>query len=197
MPSPGTSDREAAAWEAAAGPFLSGAPPSLTFAPRPADPSAAAGKAAAATPSIADLRARAAETPLPPPQRKVLEGVLLLWHDHWEAAHEVAQSHEGQSDHDLLHAIGHRREGDYPNAGYWFRSAGRHPAHAALSRSATALLPSDHPLRSILLPGGQWSPTAFNAQVKRAVSVPSPQEETLIRLQALEMRLFAGWLLSG
>jgi hypothetical protein len=43
----------------------------------------------------------------------------------WEKAHAIAQSHEGDPDHDWLHALCHRIEGDDANAGYWYRRAGR------------------------------------------------------------------------
>lgn len=155
----------------------------------PADP-----EARAALPA-AEVRSLTLAAPLPPPRRKVLEGLSLLWHDHWDAAHAVAQSHEGQPDYDLLHAIGHRREGDYPNADYWFRSAGRHPAFGRLAAAAEPLL-AGSPLRGILLPGGAWSAQAFTAEVRKAAK-GGVHAELLVRLQALEMRGFAGWLLSA
>lgn len=189
MPTHG--DIENAAWLSAAENFLLGSPPSLTFAPRTRDPSAPPAL------TIAEAKALAVSAPIPPPRRKILEGLILLWHDHWEAAHAVAQSHEGQSDHDYLHAIGHRREGDYPNADYWFGSAGKHPASAALASAAATALPEGHPLRPLLLPGGRWASKAFTAEVRRAATGDSPHTEDLSVLQALEMRLFAGWLLAG
>ena len=42
----------------------------------------------------------------------------------WTAAHEIAQSHEGEPLFDALHALLHRIEGDNWNAGYWDRRAG-------------------------------------------------------------------------
>ncbi|MGJ7030602.1 hypothetical protein [Niabella hirudinis] len=42
----------------------------------------------------------------------------------WEAAHQVAQDHEGERDFDRLHAWLHRVEGDQWNADYWYRRAG-------------------------------------------------------------------------
>lgn len=42
----------------------------------------------------------------------------------WEAAHEIAQDHEGEAIFDAIHALLHRIEGDLPNAGYWDRRAG-------------------------------------------------------------------------
>ncbi|AHF15773.1 hypothetical protein [Niabella soli] len=42
----------------------------------------------------------------------------------WEAAHNIAQDHEGTKDFDRLHAYLHRVEGDEWNANYWYRRAG-------------------------------------------------------------------------
>jgi len=42
----------------------------------------------------------------------------------WEAAHQIAQDHEGERLFDSLHALLHRIEGDSFNASYWDRQAG-------------------------------------------------------------------------
>jgi hypothetical protein len=57
------------------------------------------------------------------------DGFILLkalFHDEqgdWEAAHDIAQSHEGTLLYDHLHAYLHRKEGDTWNANYWYRRA--------------------------------------------------------------------------
>ena len=43
----------------------------------------------------------------------------------WDAAHEIAQRHEGDATADWLHAVLHKIEGDAGNARYWYRRAGR------------------------------------------------------------------------
>jgi hypothetical protein len=43
----------------------------------------------------------------------------------WDKAHEIAQAKEGEPDHDWLHALCHRIEGDDGNADYWYRRSGR------------------------------------------------------------------------
>lgn len=45
--------------------------------------------------------------------------------DHWQKAHEIAQSNEGEPAHDWVHALVHRIEGDESNARYWYRRAGK------------------------------------------------------------------------
>lgn len=40
----------------------------------------------------------------------------------WEAAHQIAQSNEGQYPYDKLHAYLHRIEGDTVNARYWYKN---------------------------------------------------------------------------
>jgi len=54
-------------------------------------------------------------------------GSLLraLWHDakgEWKRAHEIVQEQEGR-DAAWVHAYLHRKEGDHPNADYWYRRA--------------------------------------------------------------------------
>ncbi len=61
---------------------------------------------------------------------------LWLRFDFLDAAHEVAQRNEGDADHDIWHAIMHRREPDAWNAKYWWRRVGAHPVLAELRRRA-------------------------------------------------------------
>src|SRR5687767_6536437 len=122
--------------------LLTGGPPALDLGPR----------SGVLTP--AEARARARGIPLPAARGELLTGLALLWHDDWHGAHAVAQAHEGRSDFDLLHAIGHRREGDFGNSRYWFRSAGRHSCFPLLEAALARELAPDSPLREALLPKG-------------------------------------------
>jgi hypothetical protein len=57
-----------------------------------------------------------------------------LWHDahgDWETAHTLAQEAAGR-DGAWVHAYLHRKEGDEPNAGYWYARAGRPAAGGSL-----------------------------------------------------------------
>jgi hypothetical protein len=118
-------------------------------------------------------------------------GLLLLWHDHWDAAHKVAQRDEGDPDHDHLHAIAHRREGDFGNAGYWVRGAGEHASYPLIAARVAPLL-EKHSLREKLLPDGEWDPLAF----VRAVNLgrKGPDEALLRAIQAEEIIGYYDWL---
>ena len=56
---------------------------------------------------------------------RILAAVATARGGDWEAAHEIAQSHEGHPLADWLHAVVHRMEGDLANARYWYRRCGR------------------------------------------------------------------------
>jgi hypothetical protein len=43
----------------------------------------------------------------------------------WQAAHLIAQDHEGERLANWIHAVVHRMEGDEGNAAYWYRRCGR------------------------------------------------------------------------
>jgi hypothetical protein len=60
--------------------------------------------------------------------------VAALWwaaKDDWNRAHELVMDESGPGAA-WVHAYLHRVEGDLPNAGYWYRQAGRRPATGAL-----------------------------------------------------------------
>jgi hypothetical protein len=53
--------------------------------------------------------------------------LLALWYDargDWNRAHTLAQDVDDEHG-SLVHAYLHRKEGDLPNAGYWYRRAHR------------------------------------------------------------------------
>jgi hypothetical protein len=79
-----------------------------------------------------------------------LSGALqALWYDaagEWQTAHEVAQA-QNDAAGAWVHAYLHRKEGDIPNARYWYRRAGKPQATISLDAEweaiATALLARD------------------------------------------------------
>jgi hypothetical protein len=52
--------------------------------------------------------------------RQLMDGIDKAKADDWEAAHAVAQSLEGNTYADWLHAILHKIEGDEGNSRYWY-----------------------------------------------------------------------------
>jgi hypothetical protein len=75
----------------------------------------------------------------PPPG--LSHALLALWHDakdDWAAAHEQAQAQEDAVGA-WVHAYLHRKEGDLPNATYWYRRAGQTVATSALEAEGEAL----------------------------------------------------------
>ena len=166
---------------------LTARPPALRMIPRPGTRDEAALRAVVAAHGVPASAPDAAR------RNRVLVGLVLLWHDHWEAAHAIAQSLEGDADHDLLHALVHRREGDYGNAGYWLGGAGKHPGYRILAERLSVLpLPPD--LRAASLPAGSWSPAAFNDEVRRRSREEGEAVEALAMIQAEEFRALA-WAL--
>src|SRR5579862_3371189 len=81
----------------------------------------------ATTPGPAEAIA-CVETLEPPPPVKA---ALWLYVDHIENAHRLVQDLATPTGA-FLHAIVHRREGDYWNSKYWYRQAGHHPVIDAI-----------------------------------------------------------------
>ncbi len=89
-------------------------------------------------------------------------GLILLWHDHLDAAHTIAQGIENP-DGSLVHAMMHRREPDYWNSKYWWRRVGEHPCYPKLARRVGEFLrgKGEADLATKLVPSGKWDASAF------------------------------------
>ncbi len=94
---------------------------------------------------------------------------LLQLHNFLDDSHKYSQQieHEGRDRNgDYWHAIMHRREPDYSNSKYWFRSVGGHPIFSRLAKLAdVALIDSGDPAaglwqKRLALPS-HWDPFAF------------------------------------
>ena len=139
-------------------------------------------------------------TELPPAARNLIRGLVLLWHDHMEPAHEIAQGVEND-DGSFLHGILHRREPDYGNAAYWFRRVGRHSCYPKIAERVAVFLESkkEPVLRKKLIPDGGWDPFSFIELCEEAVGRESTdaQTQTLREIQGIESEAFLEYLLNS
>lgn len=126
------------------------------------------------------------ETKLLPKQQELIRSLLLLWHDHLDASHDISQGIEN-ADGSFVHAIMHRREPDYWNAKYWWRQVGTHPAFPEISKRVAGLLNNGGAGEFVtkLLPGGEWDACAFVDLCEQAASDPA-QVDLLRAIQRIE-----------
>jgi hypothetical protein len=105
-----------------------------------------------------------------------------------DESHRVSQSLHGREG-SYWHGIMHRREGDYPNAKYWFRRVGAHPIHEALGRSARTLAQEAAAGGASIRASGAWDPAGFVDLCTAACSGQSGAADLCQRIQEHEWQL--------
>jgi hypothetical protein len=88
-----------------------------------------------------DLAVFRASLDNPAPPSGLSLALQALWQDgqgDFDAAHDLAQRDEG-GDGDWVHAYLHRKEGDPPNAAYWYRRARKPFCHDSLQAEWEAI----------------------------------------------------------
>ena len=75
------------------------------------------------------------------PPEDLGRALSALWHEatgDWGEAHRLAQAQD-DAESAWVHAYLHRVEGDLPNAGHWYRRAGKPPSTAPLKQEWDAI----------------------------------------------------------
>jgi hypothetical protein len=80
--------------------------------------------------TVDELFAAATDRELPPDLAPLLRALWLDARGDWAGAHRIAQD-DASRDGAWVHAYLHRKEGDTPNAAYWYRQAKRPEADGA------------------------------------------------------------------
>lgn len=108
---------------------------------------------------------------------------LWLYVDELDKSHACSQALPGPTG-SYWHAIMHRREGDFPNAKYWYRKAGAHPAMNHIDLAGGMAAGSDM---------AEYDPLAFVDRVARADARHEPDSPDLVALQHHEWKALFEW----
>lgn len=124
-------------------------------------------------------------------QPECAQSGLLLLLGGWEQCHDAAQGIAGPEG-SYWHAIAHRIEPDFWNAGYWFRRLGSHLVFETLRQGAAEIAQEYRDVGWVV--SDPWDPFAFLTFCERAVSERTAGSYPLaVGIQALEWQLLFKW----